>query len=82
MKPSDFWRQQLLRQPNNREFKASLIHAVISNEISKPAEQIYADHFAPNAPDQELRGSQSLKQVQALCCRFLYMQFLPHQLTF
>jgi len=78
MKPSDWFRKQLHLSPSSNEIKDNLVRAVISEKADKPANQIYADHFAPDAPDQELRGSQTLEQVQALCSHYQSMQFPSH----
>lgn len=82
MKPSELFRKQLHLFPTNNEIKDNLIRAVISDEADKTADQIFADHFAPEAPDQDLRGTRTLEQVQALCCHYQSLQSSSlHQLS-
>lgn len=78
MYPADFWRALLLRQPNNTQFQSTLTEAIIIEEVTnKSAEQIYADHFAPEAADEQLRGKLSLEKVQEICLRYRSILFSP-----
>lgn len=71
MKQEELYRKLLKTNPESEAIKIVLIRTIIINESDvKSREQIYLDHFAPEAPDEELHGSLTSEQFEAACYRF------------
>jgi hypothetical protein len=71
---SDMFRALYHKAESDQErevWQKTLIYAIALEKVScKSPQELYQDHFAPDSPDEILKGALTLEEVEKLCFRF------------